>query len=86
MKLRPYFYSLVKMLCEVQPDDPISKICVMTEYLIDHLQSSKRKRLICIQSFNHKAALELASAAANKFNYKLLDIGSILKVKDVSEV
>lgn len=44
-KLRPLFHSLTKLLCEVQPADPL-------KYLIEHLESSKHKRRIYVQGFH----------------------------------
>lgn len=84
-KLRQLFYSFTKLLCEVQPADPISDYCHNPEFLIEHLESSKRRRLIYIQGFDQAQNSQLASAVSNKFNFKLIDLRALLKTKDISQ-
>lgn len=85
-KLRQLFYSLTKLLCQVQPADPISEHIDNTEFLIEHLQTPKKKRLIYVQGFDQAKNTELASIISNKFNFKLIDLRALLKTKDIGSV
>jgi adenylate kinase len=56
------------------------------EYLIEHLEDSKRKRLIYIMGFQSQQCSEMSSNVANKFNFKLIDVAALLKCKDIGTV